>query len=77
MRLSAHLPDDRRQNKNVFLPAFIRSRNGRGSIRIRRHTQVQKADYFFFFALVLEGESFAGFSMAPERMRRLLTVSVG
>ena len=77
MRLSAHLPDDRRRNKNVFLPAFIRRRNGRGPIRIRRHTQVQKADYFFFFALVLEGESFAGFSMAPERMRRLLTVSVG
>lgn len=43
----------------------------------KHFSQEMREDYFFFLALVLEGESFVGFSIAPERMRRLLTVSVG
>ena len=43
----------------------------------KRFSQKLREDYFFFLALVLEGESLVGFSIAPERMSRLLTVSVG
>ena len=39
--------------------------------------EFREISYFFFFVLVLEGESFAGFSIAPARTSRLRTVSVG
>ena len=83
----------RSPRKKDFTERFFAKRSGerfkRGVRRSRTARKVRSAAttsvrgksvnlfYFFFFVLVLEGESFAGFSIAPARTRRLRTVSVG